>query len=90
MSKSKKKAIIGLCKATNTEFYREANKKLRKIKKHILSLFYKGEINEDTIQFPNKHKDIGYTDWTEPTDGKLKIEYSSLWSKEEKDKYRRK
>ncbi len=70
MSRSRKRfAICGIAKGSNTDFYREANRKLRTIKRRILKKFLLGRLDEDNIDFPTKHKDIGYNDWTEPTDG---------------------
>ena len=70
MSRSRKKFVIcGIACGSNTEYYRDANRKLRTVCRRIMTLFRLGRIDEDTIQFPTKHKDVGYNDWDEPTDG---------------------
>lgn len=70
MSRSRKKyAVLGIACGCNTSFYREANRKLRTIKNRTLKNLQLGKIDEDSLHFPTKHKDIGYNDWTEPTDG---------------------
>ncbi len=73
MSRSRKKfAIIGFACGVNTEYYREANRKLRTVCRRIMRKFKSGKIDEDTISFPTKHKDVGFNDWDEPTDGTMK------------------
>lgn len=73
MSRSRKKfAVCGIAYGSNTGYYREANRKLRTIKRRILKMFQLGRIDEETISFPTKHKDVGYNDWDEPTDGHYK------------------
>lgn len=90
MSRSKKKtAVIGFACGSNTEYYREANRKLRNVCRHIASKFRTGKINEDTLQFPTKHKDVGYNSWDEPTDGTFN-EHQPRFPKNLLDKLRRK
>lgn len=90
MSRSRKKvAVRGFCCGSNTEYYRDANRKLRTVCRRIMSLFRLGRLDEDTIQFPTKHKDIGYNDWDEPTDGKVKLSFDPYYS-DEVEKFKRK
>ena len=48
-----------------------------------------GKIDEDTISFPTKHKDVGFNDWDEPTDGTMN-ECMPCFPKEWTDKLKRK
>ena len=74
MSRSRKKlAISGVTCGNNTEYYREGNRKLRAVAKHILKNYMLGKINAYNIAFPTKLKDVHYTNWDSPTDGYIKF-----------------
>ena len=73
MSRSRKKlAVCGICYGCNTEFYRIGNRRLRTIARRIMRMYRLGRVTAEDIAFPVKFRDIGFTDWTEPTDGHRK------------------
>ena len=70
MSRSyKKKSKQGICVGSNTEYYREANRQAKAKQKLRLAI-----INDDFVDLdnlPEKHKDVKYNEWSEPTDGSI-------------------
>ncbi len=69
MSRSyKKKSKQGICAGSNTEYYRGVIRQIRTKAKQKLRLAI---INDDLDNLPEKHKDMKYNEWSEPTDGSI-------------------
>lgn len=72
MSRSyKKKSKQGICVGSNTEYYREANRQIRAKAKQKLRMAVINDDFNDLDNLPEKHKDVKYNEWNEPTDGSI-------------------
>ncbi len=73
MSRSyKKHASGGVCRGSNTQYYRNRNKSTRNKNKHIIrNALKKYEPDEiDGLNFIENKRNPNYDCWREPTDGK--------------------
>lgn len=70
MSRSfRKYARMSIATGCNTEFYRDANRRIRAKARHIMDMLRSGHLDSDNLSFPTKHKDVQADEWYEPTDG---------------------